>query len=119
MKVHYWGAYGRNDGRDRGTYDEMIERLDKLDDDLRMLLEADRRAKLRKERAELIRRLDHWASPAAPQTPVRAEAILFPGTRHERRWRFKLLSQRTGQLLSLGEVEITGAMLQAARRRAP
>jgi uncharacterized protein YfaP (DUF2135 family) len=122
IKVHYWGAYGRNDDRQIWSYREMIDRLDRLDERLQthrhkkidkaraVILRA-----LRSERLELLRRLDKWASPAAPQTPVRAEAILFPGTRHERRWRFSLVSQRTGQLLSLGEVEVTEAMIRSAR----
>lgn len=116
IKVHYWGAYGRDDGRNIWTYEEMIKRLDELDETPGKKKPGPAElARLQRKRGDLIRRLDHWASPAAPQTPVRAEAILFPNTRHERRWRFKLLSQRTGQLLSLGEMRVTAAMIREAR----
>jgi hypothetical protein len=45
--------------------------------------------------------------------------LLFPNTPHERRWRFDLTAQRSGQLQTLGEVEVTGAMLLDARRSLP
>lgn len=102
IKVHYWGAYDEDDARGRWTYDELLERLD-------------RPATTPAERARIEADLDRWAEPGAPQTPLRAEAILFPGTRHERRWRFDLVVQRTGQLVGLGEVEITADMIRAAR----
>jgi uncharacterized protein YfaP (DUF2135 family) len=115
IKVHYWGAYGRDDARGFWAYSELMERLDRLDAGLGRKLAPARREALRRKRAALARRLDRWASPAAPQTRVRGEAILFPGTRHERRWRFAVTSQRTGQLLSLGEAEVSAAMIRAAR----
>jgi hypothetical protein len=69
----------------------------------------------REERTRVLGELDAWASPAAPQTPVRAELVLFPNSPHERRWRFEQRVHRSGDLLTLGEVEVTAAMIQAAR----
>jgi len=139
IKVHYWGAYDQQDHRGSWSYGELIERLDEVGAELRTgrsrirawsTYRRTRRAEaphftlsraarqqlaLSAEQAQLRRRLDKWASPAAPQTPVRGEAILFAGTRFERRWRFALTSQRTGQLAALGEVEVTAAMIRAAR----
>ena len=76
--------------------------------------DADRRQR-QDDRRRVLDQLDRWASPAAPQTPVRAEVIVFPGTAAERRFRFDMTVQRTGQLLTLGEVEVTDAMIRAAR----
>ncbi|MCC7536264.1 MAG: hypothetical protein IT379_08625 [Deltaproteobacteria bacterium] len=117
IKVHYWGGYDEDDARARYTYEELIGRLDQLEERIRQAPNAGERAPAVRERAEIERQLDRWSSPGAPQTPVHAEAILFPGTRHERRWRFDLVIQRTGQLLALGEVEVTDAMIRAARSR--
>lgn len=100
IKVHYWGAFDDDDARGRFTYDGLIARLDRA-----------RGA----ERGRVEAQLDAWAQPGAPQTPLAAEAILFPGTRHERRWRFDLVVQRTGQLVGLGEIEVTDDMIRAAR----
>jgi uncharacterized protein YfaP (DUF2135 family) len=139
VKVHYWGAYDQQDGRGRWSYEELIQNLDEVDQALHsapskirswasyrrtrqaeaphftLSPAAQRLLAKRAERAQLQRRLDKWALPGAPQTPVHGEAILFPGTRYERRWRFALTSQRTGQLAALGEVEVTAAMIRAAR----
>lgn len=116
VKVHYWGGFSAEDARGRDTYDEALARLDELDETLRdPATAAPARARLAAERARVAARLDQWASPAAPQTPVRAEVVLFPNGVHERRWRFDLVPQRTGQLLTLGEVEVSDAMVRAAR----
>lgn len=124
VKVHYWGAYDEDDARGRWTYDDLILRLDELTappparpaapvpGQTPLPTEPGARAA---ERRRVEEALDAWAAPGAPQTPLRAEAILFPGTRHERRWRFDLVVQRTGQLVGLGEVEITADMIRAAR----
>jgi hypothetical protein len=70
---------------------------------------------MEEEARDLRARLDRWARPGAPQTPVHAEVVLFPGTPFERRWRFDRVVQRAGQLLSLGEVEIDESLIRAAR----
>lgn len=101
LKVHYWGAFGDEDARWRDDYDAMIQELDA--------------AQPTSERERLARELDRWALPAAPQTSVRVEAILFPGTAHERRWRFERRVERTGHLATLGEIEIDEALIRAAR----
>ena len=105
VKVHYWGAFDDDDARGRWTYDGLIQRLDDP------ALRPDERRRVEAE-------LDAWAQPGAPQTPLAAEVILFPGTRHERRWRFDLVAQRTGQLVGLGEIEVTDDMIRAARAEA-
>jgi hypothetical protein len=46
---------------------------------------------------------------------VHTEVVLFANTAHERRWRFDRTPQRTGQLETLGEVEVTAEMIRAAR----
>lgn len=117
VKVHYWGSYGDDDERGEWTYRALIEELDQADAAL-----ADRatppsdRQRLRDERQRILERLDAWASPAATQTPIRGEAILFPGTRHERRFRFDVIVHRTGQLTTLGEIEVDAELVAAARR---
>jgi hypothetical protein len=50
---------------------------------------------------------------------LHAEVLLFANTPRERRWRFELTAQRSGQLQTLGEVEVTSAMLLDARRGLP
>ncbi|HMI89760.1 MAG TPA: hypothetical protein VK509_00275 [Polyangiales bacterium] len=115
VKVHYWGSYGDDDARDAWTYDELIERLDELDAQLAGKPAAVKRKELGGERSLVIARLDAWASAGAPQTPIRGEAILFPGTRRERRFRFDVIVQRTGQLSGMGEIEIDAAQIAAAR----
>jgi len=129
IKVHYWGAFDDDDARGRWTYDELVDRLDQLDAppargrpsqpttrgrERTPPIPRDPAARAA-ERRRVEAALDAWAEPGAPQTPLQAEAILFPGTRAERRWRFDLVVQRTGQLVGLGEVEITDDMIRAAR----
>lgn len=104
VKVHYWGAYSYEDERSWHVYEETLALLERASGP---------------ERDRLARRLDAWARPAPVQTPVHAEVVLFPGTRAERRWRFDVLAQRTGQLVTLGEVEISDAMIRDARMEAP
>jgi len=124
IKVHYWGAYDEGDARGRWTYDGLLDRLDDLDAPPPARAAPVPRGQTpiprdpagrAAERRRVEAALDAWAEPGAPQTPLRAEAILFPGTRHERRWRFDLVVQRTGQLVGLGEVEVTAEMIRAAR----
>jgi uncharacterized protein YfaP (DUF2135 family) len=116
IKVHYWGAWGDDDERSSWTHTEAIETLDRLDVELAARVAPARRAELEAERRRTIERLDAWASPGAPQTPVHAEVVVFPGTRAERRFRFDVVTHRVGQLTTLGEVEIDDAMIRAARR---
>ena len=117
VKVHYWGAYGRDDDRSSSSYDELIRRLDRTTERLsRATASAGaERNELATAARRLQAQLDRWSEPAAIQTPVHAEIVLFPGTRHERRWRFDVVAQRVGQLTTLGEIEVTEAMVRAAR----
>lgn len=121
FKIHYWSERGSDDDRDAAAYATLLDRLDALDADLARApadpADAARRA-LAAERDDVTARLDAWASPAAPQTPVRGEIVLFPNAPHERRWRFDVTVQRAGQLVTLGEVEVDAAMVRAARREA-
>lgn len=114
IKIHYWGAWGRDDQRDWYSYDDLMSSLDDVETRLRTTSGMARSLLIGRAR-QLRRQLDRWAGPAAPQTPVHAEVILFPGTRHERRWRFDRVVQRTGQLVTLGEIEITDVMIRGAR----
>jgi hypothetical protein len=115
LKVHYWGAFAQEDERGWWTYEDALRRLDEVEERLPAARGADG-ARLAAERRRLQERLDHWAAAAPPQTPLHAEVVAFPGSRAERRWRFDLTVQRTGQLLTLGEVEVSDAMIEAARR---
>ena len=119
VKVHYWSDGARTGARDDGTFEADLERLHALDARLRESPPPAERAALTAERAALTARLDAWGLPAGPQTPLHAEVLLFPNTPRERRWRFDLTAQRTGQLQTLGEVEVTAAMLLDARRSLP
>jgi hypothetical protein len=119
IKVHYWGDFAHDDDRGPWVYDEMITELDRLEGELARRLEPAERRRLTAERNRLRERLDRWSTPGAPQTAVRAEVVLFPGTRSERRWRFDVLVHRTGQLATLGEVEIDEQMIRAARSEEP
>lgn len=118
LKIHYWGAWGDDDGRSRYAYDQLVGELDQTESRLASATGASRRS-LEQRAARLRRRLDRWAEPAAPQTAVHAEVVLFPGTPRERRWRFDRVVQRTGQLVTLGDIEIDDAMIGDARREAP
>lgn len=113
IKVHYWGAWGRDDQRSHYTHQETIEQLDRVEATIAAAGASERDALLA-ERARLEVQLDAWARPAAPQTPVHAEIVLFPGTPHERRWRFDVVAQREGHLSTVGEIEITSTMLRNA-----
>lgn len=118
IKLHYWGAYAEEDQRSDYTYAGLIAQLDRQEVRLlRAASDADRRA-AQAELDALRRRLDRWASPGAPQTPVHAEVVLFPGTPHERRWRFDRTVSRPGELVTLGQVEISEEMIRAARQGA-
>lgn len=117
VKAHHWASYANDDERRYETYQELIERLDAVD--ARLAQAGTRQAELltlRAERARILERLDAWATPAATQTAVRGEAILFPGTRHERRFRLDVVVHREGQLSTLGEIEVDPALVAAARR---
>ncbi len=118
LKIHYWGAHADDDRRARHEYDAMIAELDGLEARLARPL-PQREQQALDERARRIRAsLDRWAQPVAPQTPVRAEIVLFPGTRFERRWRFLRVVQRTGELATIGEIEIDDPTIRAARQEA-
>lgn len=115
VKVHYWSARSREVSSDEGNFSQDLERLHAIDDRLAASPPAAERATLTAERAALTARMDRWGLPSGPQTPLRAEVLLFPNTPQERRWRFEVTAQRTGQLQTLGEVEVTDAMIRAAR----
>lgn len=114
LKIHYWGAWGDDDQRGWYSYEELLTSLDDVETRLRTS-SGMTRSQLMQEASRLRRQIDRWAEPAAPQTPVHAEVILFPGTPHERRWRFDRVVTRTGQLVTLGEIEVTDVMIRAAR----
>jgi uncharacterized protein YfaP (DUF2135 family) len=113
IKVHFW-ADRTGDSSQRYTYDDLLARLDAAEAALVAATPPARGAALA-ERDRLAAELDRWATPDAPQVPVHVEAILFPGTEHERRFRFDRLVRRTGHLATLGEIEIDEEMLRAAR----
>lgn len=112
VKVHYWGSASSEDSPAMSTWFSSIGRLGALD---ARLAGPTTTAALVAERATVLSTLDRWARPAAPQTPVHAEIVLFPNSVHERRWRFDRTPQRDGELATLGEVEVTAAMIHAAR----
>ena len=85
IKIHYLGAYAGEDARRRSTYNSLINRWDQLTADLSRARTTDEIRGINEERADVEARLDRWASPAASQTPVHAEVVLFPGTSSERR----------------------------------
>lgn len=116
VKVHYWSDSARRDARDDGAFDTALEGLHAIDERLRESPPRDEADRLTRERSALTARLDAWGRPTGVQTPLHAEVLLFANTPRERRWRFELTAQRTGQLQTLGEVEVTAAMLGAARR---
>ena len=105
MVAEGWGAY---------EYERMLGELDDAEERLATSVPA-LRASIEAERDAARRALDAWALPAAPQTPVHIEAVLFPGTAHERRFRFDRVIQRDGHLETLGEIEIDAATIRAAR----
>ena len=114
LKVHYWGTAADDDQRGWSSYDELLTTLDDVERRLRTGPAAERPALL--VRAQTLRdRLDRWAAPVAIQTAVHAEVILFPGTPHERRWRFDRVVSRSGELVTLGEIEISDVMIRGAR----
>ena len=119
VKVHYWSDGARTAGRDDGAFDTALDRLHAIDARLRAAPPTAEAAQLTTERRAVTDRLDAWGRPSGVQTPLHAEVLLFPNTPHERRWRFDLTAQRTGQLQTLGEVEVTSAMLLDARRSLP
>jgi uncharacterized protein YfaP (DUF2135 family) len=114
VKIHYWAAAAWDDERANSVFDNALNRIDTLTEEIEQVTGADR-LRLLEERGEHERRLDRWALPAAPQTPVHGEVVLFPNTRHERRWRFDRTTPRTGSLDTLGEVEVSAEMIRAAR----
>jgi len=117
VKVHYWGAWAEDDQRGSWSYQELMTAVDELDARIAAAPAGTARNALVAERARTLERLDRWGTPAAPQTPVHAEVILFPGTAAERRWRFDVVVHRVGQLATLGEVEVSDEMIRAARQR--
>ncbi len=118
VKLHYWGGFAEEDARESYTYDGLIGALDQAQTVAATGATPRERREAAQEVTEITRRLDHWASPGAPQTAVRAEVVLFPGTAHERRWRFARTVSRTGELVTLGQVEVSEDMIRAAREGA-
>lgn len=114
VKIHYWSAAAWDDERGDVDFASALTRLADIGTELAHVTGYDRLLLL-EERSELERRLDRWAEPAASQTPVHAEVVLFPNTPHERRWRFERVTSRTGSLDTLGEVEVSAEMIRAAR----
>ncbi|MDB4929297.1 MAG: hypothetical protein JWM10_1781 [Myxococcaceae bacterium] len=119
LKVHYWSDGARTQGRDTTDFDAALERLHAIDARLAAAPPRDEAAALAAERRAVTDRLDAWGRPSGVQTPLHAEVLLFANTAHERRWRFDMTAQRTGQLQTLGEVEVTSGMLLDARRATP
>lgn len=115
VKVHYWAASAPDDVRTEWTRAETLGRLDGVIARLPGAVGEDR-ARLATEQRALEDALDRWSLPGAPQTVVRAEVVLLPNTPWERRWRFDRTVDRTGQLLTLGEIEVDDALLTTARR---
>ncbi len=115
IKVHYWSARGHGDERGGWTWRQAINALDDVEARLENTV-GDARTLLLGRRAQLEAQLDRWATPGAPQTRVRAEVVLFPNSPAERRWRFTRDVERTGQLLTLGDVTVDDAMIALARR---
>lgn len=111
VKVHYWALGNREGARTEGELSEALAALHDHDRTAGPIPTDAQRA----TRAALEARLRAWARPAATQTPLHAEVLLFPNTPFARRWRFALTAQRDGQLQTLGEVDITDAMLREAR----
>lgn len=109
LKIHYWSDEAR---REEGQSIETL--LDALND-AEAALRAHSSAPHREAVEAARRALERWAEPAGVQTPVHADVLLFANTPFERRWHFELIAQRTGQLQSLGEIEISEAMLREAR----
>ncbi|TAK32212.1 MAG: hypothetical protein EPO40_03330 [Myxococcaceae bacterium] len=119
VKVHYWSDGARRGDRDDSAFEEALERLHAIDARLRATPPPSDAAALSAERAGVTARLDAWGLPSGAQTPLHAEVLLFANTPRERRWRFDLTAQRSGQLQTLGEIEVTSAMLLDARRTLP
>lgn len=119
VKVHYWSDGARREHRGDADFDTSLERLHAIDARLREAPPRDESDRLAVERAAVTARLDAWGRPGGVQTPLHAEVLLFANTPRERRWRFELTAQRTGQLQTLGEIEVTSAMLLDARRSLP
>jgi len=119
VKVHYWSDGSRRGDRDDSAFEAALERLHAIDARLRATPPPSEAAALASERAGVTARLDAWGLPSGAQTPLHAEVLLFANTPRERRWRFDLTAQRSGQLQTLGEVEVTAAMLLDARRTLP
>lgn len=116
VKIHYWGANAQDDAR-AGDLTEMLSQLDALERRLAGVASPQRDEAAAEHRA-LVARMDAWALPAATQTPVHGEVLLFPNTAHERRWSFQRVVGRAGELGTLGEVEVTAEMIRAARETA-
>ncbi len=117
VKVHYWGATASDDDGSFALADA-LDSLDTLDDRLAQATGA-ARLTVQRERDVIVRRIDRWAQPVAPQTPVHAEVVLFANSPHERRWRFDRIAHRTGQLETLGDIEVSAEMIRAARAVLP
>lgn len=115
IKLHYWSARGQGDERGAWTWREAIDGLDEIERSLAGAAGSAQSALLERRRT-LEATLDRWASPGAPQTRVRAEVVLFPNTSAERRWRFERDVERTGQLITLGDVVIDDALIALGRR---
>lgn len=114
IKLHYWGGTSEEDARWSWDLETMLSELHAAEQAITSSISVVRGFRI-VERDRIAARLDRWAGPAAPQAPVWVEAILFPGTRHERRWRFERLIRREGDLATLGEIEIDAALVRAVR----
>jgi hypothetical protein len=112
IKVHFW-LDRSGVASERGTYDALMVELDAADAALAAAPSPSPEA--RAERDRIAAALDAWSAPDAPQVTVHVEAILFPGSDHERRFRFDRLVRRTGHLATLGEIEIDEETIRAAR----
>lgn len=113
IKVHFW-ADRAGEASQRYAYEGLMAELDAAEIALAAATPPTQAAALA-ERDRIAAELDRWATPDAPQVPVHVEAILFPGTEHERRFRFDRLVRRTGHLATLGDIEIDEETIRAAR----
>lgn len=97
-------VYGSDLQRRRGAIDSLLSQLD-----------VPYLPTTPAQHAALLAELDRAAAPLPTATPVRALAVLFPGTPQERRWIFDgtLSLYRPGS--PLGEIDITEAELRAVR----
>jgi hypothetical protein len=127
IKLHYWESDWNDDWGDVWTetlgddlqvsrsIEGLLEAAEQLERALARAPTEAARADVATRHAKILSAIDTWAEPHAIQTPVHATAVLFPGTRYERRYEFDRIMNRDGDLSSLGEIEIDPATLVRVR----